>query len=116
MRKIKFKILDKDWTLRVLKKKKYKKKNGKDSVAITYGYKKCIDVGPKGVRYEIIAHELVHAYMEELCVNSTTNLSIDDLEEIFAELLSKHGHTLLALAGQLEWEIQYGSGHPVQDE
>ncbi len=100
MTKIKFQILGKPWLLRVLKKRKYNKKNGADSVAITYINKRRIDLGPGGMDLETVIHELVHAYLAELCTKST-ELDDEQLEEIFAELMAKRGREMLDLADSL---------------
>ncbi len=100
MEKVNFEILGKKWLLRVLKKKKYKDKNGADSVAITHINKRRIDLGPSGMDLETIIHELVHAYLTELCTKST-ELDDEQLEEIFAELMAKRGREMLDLADKL---------------
>jgi hypothetical protein len=96
-----FQVLGKDWILRLMKRKRYDQKNGSDSVAITTMHKRRIDLGPDGRDLETIVHELVHAYLYELCLRSTNDLSVDDLEEIFAELMAKRGRELLDLADSL---------------
>lgn len=101
---IEFKILSKPWTLRVLPKSKYKKKHGIDSIGITDANKRRIDISPFGTDKETIIHELVHAYFAELCLHST-DLDNDNLEEVFAELLSKRGLELLKLADKLYKKI-----------
>lgn len=98
--KIHFEILSKKWTLRVLKKKKYKKSNGSDSVAITDGNKRRIDIGPSGQDIETIIHELVHAYLFEFCTKSA-DLDNENLEEVLAEMMAKRGRELLDLADKL---------------
>ncbi len=105
MHKINFEILGKPWILRVLKRKRYTKKNGYDSVAITYRDKRRIDVSRDGADLETVVHELVHAYMTELCTYSA-ELDDDQIEEIFAELLAKRGRELLDLADTIYAEIQ----------
>lgn len=105
MYKIDFEIMGKKWVLRVLKKKKYHKKNGTDSMAITYTDKRRIDVGPDGHSKETVVHELVHAYLAEICTLSAL-LDDEQLEEIFAELMSKRGREMLDLADKLHSEIE----------
>lgn len=100
MTKVEFQVLGKDWVMRIMKKKKYRKVNGTDSCAITYINKRRIDIGPAGMDKETITHELVHAYLAELCVKSS-DLDDDNLEEIFAELMSKRGREMLDLADVL---------------
>lgn len=101
MEKLKFEVLGKKWTLKVLKPKKYVKKHGYDSVAITLGWKRKIFIRGKGIDKETLVHELVHAFLHELCFKSTNSISADDLEEIFAELMAKYGRELLDLADSL---------------
>lgn len=105
MKKIEFGILQKTWTIRLLKKKKYKNKYGSDSVAITYVNKRRIDLGPNGRDFETIVHELVHAFLGELCTHSA-DLDADALEEVFAELMAKRGQELLNLAVDLLQRIE----------
>lgn len=100
MHKVNFEILGKKWLLRVLKKRKYKNKNGTDSIAITHINKRRIDLGPAGMDLETIIHELVHAYLTELCTKSS-DLDDQQLEEIFAELMAKRGREMLDLADSL---------------
>ncbi len=102
---IKFKILGKPWQLRLLTKELYKKKRGWDSVAITLMHKSKIDLSPRGLDKETLIHELVHAYMYELCMHSA-DLDVDAKEEIFAELMAKRGYELLTLADRLLLEIE----------
>lgn len=100
MKRIDFHILGKPWTLRLLKKKKYRKHNGTDSVAITEVNKRRIDLGPEGMDLETFVHELVHAYLGEMCTHSA-DFDSDALEEIYAELMAKRGRELLDLAERL---------------
>jgi hypothetical protein len=109
MVKIQFSILNKKWTLRILKRKKYDRKNGADSVAVTKSHKRQIDLGPDGRDLETIIHELVHGFTYELCIHSA-NLDVDSLEEIFAELMAKHGKDLLDLADKLKIEVDRAIG------
>lgn len=101
--------MGKTWKLRVFDKKKYEKTHGKDSVAITYSYKRTIDMQPTGVRKETIIHELVHAYLGEMCLKSTEKIKADDMEEICADLFAKRGRELLNLADVLMDEINVNS-------
>ncbi len=108
MIEVAFKILNKPWTIRVLKRSKYKKKNGSDSVAVTKVHKRQIDLGPKGHDLETVCHELTHAYLSEMCTHSA-DLTIHDLEEVFAELMAKRGYELLGLAEQLIEDLKRSS-------
>lgn len=97
-------ILGKPWTIRLLKKAKYKQKNGADSLALTTCHKRRIDLSPYGRDLETITHELVHAYFWELGVG-TAELDADAIEEIFCEMMAKYGKTILAQAEELHQKI-----------
>jgi hypothetical protein len=97
---INFEILGKEWKLKVLKNRRYKKKNGEDSVGMTKGWKRQIDLPILGVELETIIHELVHAYLTEMCHDGTAP-TVADLEEIYSELMAKRGQELLNLAADL---------------
>ena len=97
MKSIKIAIMNKPWTVRLMKNGKYAKKNGDDSLAMTILKKRRIDISREGNTYETIGHELCHAYIYELCIHSA-ELDTDALEEIFCELMSKRGDELLKLA------------------
>lgn len=97
---LEFDITGKKWTMRLLSKKQYRKKYGRDSVAITNIDKRRIDVSHKGVDKETFVHELVHAYLGEFCTHSA-DLDDENLEEIFAELMAKRGDEILKLADKL---------------
>lgn len=101
-----FKVLNKPWKLIVLDNKRYVRKHGDDSVAITDVTDREIFLAPKGKNYETIAHELLHAYYVELCLHSATEINKDDCEEIFAEFLAKFGKEALALADALLVELE----------
>ena len=99
MIKLQFKVLGKDWTLRALKKKKFKEKHG-NHVAVTHPIKRYIDLTPKGINKHTITHELVHAHLTEMGIDAT-DISVEDLEEVFCELMAKHGEDLLKTAEDL---------------
>jgi hypothetical protein len=96
-----FEILGKPWTLRLMKRGKYKTKIGSDSVALTTFYKRRIDLSPFGRDLETIIHELTHAYLHEMCQPDPHSVQIDELEETYCELMAKRGKELIALAEHL---------------
>ena len=99
--KIRFEVLGKKWKLRILSSSRYNRKHGLDSLAITVMYKRRIDVHALGVDLETLIHELVHAYLYEMCFKSTNDVSVEDLEEVFAELMAKRGREILDLGDKL---------------
>jgi hypothetical protein len=99
--KLEFRVLGKAWELRPMAKRRYAKKHGKDSVAITRTDKRIVYLSPFGMDLETITHELVHVYKYEMCLNSMNDLTLDDMEEFYAEFLAKFGYEILDLAESL---------------
>lgn len=100
MPQISIRVLGKPWKLRLFTRKKFNKKHDKFCVAITNINKRRIDFSPDGVDKETIVHELVHAYLGEFCLYST-DLDVDNLEEIFAEMMAKRGQEILDKSASL---------------
>ena len=97
---LKFKVLGKWWRIRKMTKKQYRKKHGEDSIAITVMHKRRIDISPRGMDLDTICHELVHVYTDEMCVRSM-DFTLHDMEEFYAELLSKRGLEIIRQAEKL---------------
>jgi hypothetical protein len=57
----------------------------------------------------VVTHELVHAYYSETCVSSA-NLTVDQIEEVMAEMFGVHGNKLLTLSRKLYKELRDESG------
>lgn len=68
-------------------------------------YKRRIDLHQLGASLETINHELTHAFTHELCITSCSELSKDDVEEFYAELISKYGRQLLDLGDAIMAQI-----------
>lgn len=102
---IKFQVLGKKWTLRVMGMRRYMKKNGDDSLAITHVSKRRVDLSPFGCNRDTVMHELVHCYLAEMCTHSAT-IDADELEEIFAEMLAHRGRELLRLGEKLTRKVK----------
>lgn len=91
---MKISILGKTWDIRAYSKRRYERKHP-GTVGVCLGWKKQIRFLKKGLSTETIAHELTHAYFDELCVGDPTRLKKRDMEEAYCELLAKYGETLL---------------------
>jgi hypothetical protein len=106
MIKVKFKVLNKTWTLRVMERKKYHKKNGKDSVGITKFWKRTIDLHPtEADLFSTIVHELCHAYHHESHIGSMNEVTNDDVIEFFCELIGQRIEEITALGRELEKQV-----------
>lgn len=116
MTTIVFKVFEKEWQLNLLSKKHYHKKYGKDSVAETQSHTRSIDIADEEFLHETIVHELVHVFFSELCIGSCTKMHPDDVEEFAAEVFSKYGKNILALADFLYAELTDAHAESVENE
>lgn len=105
---IQFQVLGKQWKLNVLSKHRYFKRNGRDSLAVTWS-DRVVDLSPRGVDIETIRHELVHVYQKEMCMSSIEKMSNADMEEWIAELVGRRGPELIALAQEIYDKITTAS-------
>lgn len=105
MKKVKFEIMGKKWTLRVMTREKYLEDNDPESDATTYMAKRRIDVSPDGMDIETVRHELVHAYFSELCTGSA-DLDRYAFEEVAAEMFAQRGPEILKQADSLAEKIK----------
>lgn len=105
---LKFKLLNRTWCLKLYTKKQYRKKIGKDSVAVCKGWKRTICLSPAGFRMETLYHELWHAYLSEF--TGGLALGIEDLEEVMCEVLAKRGQEFITLGRNLRREIRRQTG------
>lgn len=108
---IKLRVIHKTWEARLLVHKKYKKKYGTDSCAITEMDKRRILFSNKFIDLETIVHELTHAYLHELCI-ARADIDATALEEVYCELMAKFGNTLLRQAKRVfkqlkQYEVPY---------
>ena len=84
---IPFKVLGKTWKLRILSKKRYHKKHGKDSLAISVLYKRRIDIPAKKIFAELMAKRGTE--LLKLADNLMTMLDKIRTENIFKKGLDK---------------------------
>lgn len=96
----KFRVLGYWWTVRLLTKRQYHKRNGKDSLACTKAWKRRIDLSPRGMDKETLCHEVVHAFLSEKLIWGL-DLDAAHMEEVYCELLAKRGYEMLKLVDDL---------------
>ena len=87
---MKLKISDVTWKIRLLTVDKYIAEYGDDSRAITDVHAHTVDFRRDIVTLELVRHELVHCYFA-LAMVTSSQLTMDQTEEVFAELMSKYG-------------------------
>jgi len=82
------------WSFILLDNGAYCSKHGKDSHGITVSDTLTVYFNKKWFSERLVRHELFHAYMASCCINSTNDLSSEDMEEIAAEVYEFHAKTL----------------------
>lgn len=98
---IQFEILGRKWKISVCSEQEYSVEDAPDTVACTNIDTRCIKIlEQQNVIFTTIIHELVHAYLAELCIRST-DLDNDNLEEIFAELFANRGEEMIKTGKKL---------------
>jgi hypothetical protein len=89
-----FKVLGHSWIAYYLPAKEFRAKYGIDYVGLAECEDRELFLLTKGLKVGTIIHELHHAYVHELCLDSA-NLSGDQMEEACSELMAKYGHIIL---------------------
>jgi hypothetical protein len=95
-----FKVLGHPWIAYYLPARDFRKKYGTDYVAMAECEDREFYVLTKGLKADTIVHELVHAYVNELCLDSA-NLSGDQMEEACCELFAKYGRKIFAQGDEI---------------
>lgn len=101
-------ILGKTWDVRTYRKSKFEKKHP-GTVGVCLAWKKQIRLLRKNLSKETIAHELTHAYFDELCVGDPTRYKKKDMEEKYCELMAKFGDVLLKQVDEIWLAHRKGS-------
>lgn len=92
---VNFKVLGNQWKAVLVSAKEYSAATGETESAA------CTFAGNKGIAFNVdettkatVIHELVHAYVEEICANHS-DISKNSFEEIMCELFAKYGAVIL---------------------
>jgi hypothetical protein len=94
------KILGHPWTVYYCQPKYYKKKWDDSSVGMTDEDEKAIYVLNNRVNHEVVAHELTHAYLAEMCV-TTASLDTEQMEDVCCDAVGKYGRRIVAQADKI---------------
>jgi hypothetical protein len=89
-----FKVLGHSWIAYYLPEKEFRQKYGTSYVGMAECEDRELFLLTKGLKLGTIVHELHHAYVHELCLDSA-DLSGDQMEEACAELMAKYGRKIL---------------------
>lgn len=96
-RACKLSILGHTWTVHFMPEGQFRKKYGTDCLGVTETGEKEIYLRIKQLKREIVIHELAHAYLEELCTTPSP-LEVEQLEEIYCDMVGKYGDRLIRQA------------------
>jgi hypothetical protein len=79
--------------------------NGELAAAYTLPETKEICFNSNELNIRVVRHELGHAYYDSLCVGSA-NLTVDQSEEIWCDILAERGPEIMRLAKKLHAELK----------
>jgi hypothetical protein len=107
MNNTKIRVNGEKWLVTVISAKEMRKVTGEKGIA---GYcshpDKTIYVDQDCLTYEVIAHELHHAYFWDLHLEDTESISISDLREIVADLFASKGARMVGQARRIEKDLR----------
>ena len=104
---IRRKINEDKWVIRIVSEKEMKRQTGdKTTAGLCIAYNKTILIRDDSIEYEIIAHELYHAYWSYLYLSDTSDIHLDDAEEIGASFFAAKGEIMVKKAKQFTRELQ----------
>lgn len=90
MKAVKLSVKDVTWTFQLLTDEAYEAKHGKDSHGITTKYTLEVDLKLSSFSYQLVLHELFHAYVASCCINSIEDMDDSAMEELAAEIIEYH--------------------------
>lgn len=85
-----FGVGDESWQIILLSKSAYIEKFGKETVAMCDTSEQTISFNIEEYTEEILAHELMHAYISLLMLNDCNHIHIADFEELICNIMGKY--------------------------
>ena len=79
-----------EWTYELLSAEEYVKAHGKGDLGLCIKDERKLVFILEEISYSTIVHELTHAYMASICIDSCSDIDSHDLEEIFCEINGNH--------------------------
>lgn len=104
---IDIKILGQKWKVFLFDEDRYIRRLGDDSSGLTNTTTKEIYFNQEELHRDVVIHELTHALKAETCTESA-NLTADQVEEMFCDLVAKHGDYIIRLGRKLFKELKNG--------
>jgi hypothetical protein len=110
----KYTIMGEAWTIKILSRLP-KGWDHSDS-AITIPAQNLIVFNKKEFSLWNLIHELTHAYHKYLCLDSTTEMTLADREEIYCEMMAKYGIRIISDALVILLRAVKGNTFAINDE
>jgi len=82
-----------DWTFNVQTETAFRKMhglNGKNAEAIIYPHDREVYFSSVYLSPYSVRHELAHVYVASTNTSSMTSMTVDDMEELFADIIGEH--------------------------
>lgn len=106
MREVKTKINGTAWTVKVVNTKEMKRQKAGDFAGLCVPAEKTIYIHEDDVNVSVITHELFHSYTSDLHLDDTNEMSLGDIEEIFAGLVTAKGEKMINQAKRLTKKLK----------
>lgn len=108
MMKIRRRINDDMWTFKIVNSREMKKQreDGDDIAGLCVSTEKTIYIHKDNVNYNVISHELFHAYFSSLHLDDTEALDIYQLEEIMASFFAAKAEVMVKKAKGITRDLQ----------
>lgn len=98
-------VLGTKWKVFLHDEDKYVRRHGDDSAGITIPALNEIHFNEEEFTREVMVHELCHAFFAETCTGSA-GLDSRQTEEVFCDMIGKHGDKVLRMARKLYKELK----------
>lgn len=100
MAKVRTRINENTWTIRTVTAEQMaeEREDGLEIAGLCISDRKLILIEENNIEERVVLHEMVHAYTSDLHLSDTNDMTLDDMEEIFASLFSEKGEMLIAKA------------------
>lgn len=107
---IKIKINGDKWTVKIVDSAEMaeQRDDGQDLAGLCVSSERTIYIDDENVAYDIILHELYHAYFSYLYLDDTNSLKLLDLEEITANFFCNKSAEILKKAKDITKKLKKG--------
>jgi hypothetical protein len=98
-------VLGNKWKVSLHEEDRYVRRHGDDTAGITIPTTNEIHFNEEEFSREVVIHELCHAFFAETCTGSA-NLNAGQTEEVFCDMIGKHGDRILRLSRKVYKELK----------